>query len=97
MVHDAFEMTVCAFGSYDAVVHAEADHDVGVAATGAEMTTRFAPPFEVRGGLLARGEEAGRLDHDVDAVSPHGISDGLLLLELLDQRCRRSRSRRRLP
>ena len=32
------------------------------------MTTRLAPPLEVAGRLLAGGEEAGGLDHDVDAV-----------------------------
>ena len=35
---------------------------------GAEMTTRLAPPVEVPGGLLAGGEQPGRLDDDVDAV-----------------------------
>ena len=32
MVHDALEMTVCAVGVEDVVVHAHADHGVGVAA-----------------------------------------------------------------
>ena len=51
---------------------------------GAEMMTRLAPPVEVRGGLLARGEEAGRLDHDVDAVVGPRDLGRLALLELLD-------------
>ena len=67
VVHDAFEITVCCAGSNTVVVDAEADHRVGVAARrGDDHALRAAG--EVAGGLLACGEEAGRLDDDVDAV-----------------------------
>ena len=67
MVHDAFEITVCVDGS-----NTESFTPMQIIASasplGAEMTTRFDAAAEVAGRLLARGEEAGRLDHDVDAV-----------------------------
>ena len=53
---------------------------------GAEMTTRLAPPFEVRGRAFSRA-----VNSPVDSItmstplSPHGISAGLALLELLDR------------
>ena len=51
---------------------------------GAEITTRLAPPLRCSAGLLAGREEAGRLDHDVDAVVAPRDLRGLALLELLD-------------
>ena len=67
VVHDAFEITVCFAGSY------------APSFTPMQIITSASPrrrgdddplgaALEVRGGLLARGEQAGRLDHDVDAV-----------------------------
>ncbi len=83
VVHDAFEMTVCASGSNDAVVDAHADHHVGVAARRGDHDPLRAT-LEVAGGLLPGGEQAGRLDDDVHAVRAPRDLGRVALLELLD-------------
>ena len=51
---------------------------------GAEMITRSDAAAEVAGRLLAGGEEAGRLDHDVDAVVAPRDLGRVHHLELVD-------------
>ena len=48
------------------------------------MTTFFAPAVEVLRGALAVGEEAGRLDHDVDAEVAPGQRRRVALGEQLE-------------
>ena len=84
VVHDAFEMTVCCAGVVRLVVHAHADRRRRRRPTGAEMMTRLAPPFRCAAAFSRDGEEAGRLDHDVDAVVGPRDLRRLALLELLD-------------
>ena len=75
VVHEAFEMTVCAFASYtpsftpmQIITSASAD--------GAEITTRFAPPVRCAAAF------SRPVNKPVDSIttstpcSPHGISDG---------------------
>ena len=83
VVHDAFEMTVCCVGSNTSSftpmqIIASASPD------GAEMIDALGAALQVRGGLLPRREETGRLDHDVDAVVAPRDLRRLALLELLD-------------
>ena len=59
---------------------------VSASPLGALMTTRLAPAGQVLGGVAAGGEEAGRLDHDVDAVVAPRDLVRLTGLELLDGR-----------
>ena len=83
VVHDAFEITVCAAASKTSSF-TPMQIIASASPLGAEMTTRFAPPLEVAGRLLAGGEEAGRLDHDVDAVVAPRDLGRVHHLELLD-------------
>ena len=56
---------------------------------GAEMMTFLAPPSRCALGLVGVGEEAGRLDDDVDAeVAPRQLGR-VALGERLDRACRR--------
>ena len=48
------------------------------------MMTFLAPAVEVLGGVVAVGEEAGRLDHDVDAEVAPGQGGRIALGEDLD-------------
>jgi len=70
-------------GVVDRVVHAEADHRVGVAARRRDDHA-LGPAGEVPRRRVARGEEAGRLDHDVDTLVGPLDRGGVLLTELLD-------------
>ena len=83
VVHDAFEMTVCAWRVVHVVVDAHADHRVGVARRRGDDDALGAA-LQVRRGLLAGGEETGRLDDDVDAVVAPRDLGRLARLELLD-------------
>ena len=66
VVQDAFEMIWCFDGSYCLVVHAEDDGEVG--ALGRRGDDHFLRAGrDVLRGVVAVGEEAGRLEHDVDA------------------------------
>ena len=84
MVHDALEITVCALGVVHVVVHAHADHGVGVAADGAEMTTRLAPPFRCAAAFSRAVKRPVDSITTSTPLSPHGISVGSRYLELLD-------------
>ena len=66
VVHDAFEMMWCFAGSYFSSLTPRTTVTSGLLA-GAVMMTFLAPAVEVLGGAVAVGEEAGRLEHDVDA------------------------------
>ena len=84
VVHDAFEMTVCAVGVEHVVVHAHADHRVGVAARRGDDRRAW----RRRSRCPAAFSRA--VNRPVDSIttstplSPHGISAGLRHLELLD-------------
>ena len=70
VVHDALEMTWCLSLSYWSKL-TPSTTVMSSPLAGAEMMTFFAPAVEVLGGVVALGEEAGRLDDDVDAeVAP---------------------------
>ena len=83
VVHDAFEITVCAAGS-----KTESLTPMQIMASasplGAEMIDPLGAAAEVAGRLLARGEEPGRLDHDVDAVVAPRDLGRVHHLELVD-------------
>jgi hypothetical protein len=66
VVHEPFERPWCLAGSYVIVVHAHHDGDVVVLRGGADEHLLGAGG-DVRRGLLLVGEEAGALEHDVDA------------------------------
>ena len=66
VVHDALEMMWCVAGSYLSSL-TPMTTVMSSPLAGAEMMTFFAPPVDVRAGLVGVGEEAGRLDDDVDA------------------------------
>ena len=76
VVHDALEMTSCCVGVVLVEVDAEDDRDVlALGRRGDDDLLRAAG--EVLGGVLAVGEEAGRLDDDVDAeVAPRAGRPG---------------------
>ena len=70
VVHEAFEMIGCCSGSYVVVVDAEHERDVGVG-RGRRDDDLLRAGVEVLLRAVAVGEEAGRLEHDVDAeVAP---------------------------
>ena len=70
VVHDAFETMWCASGSYVSSFTPSTIVTSGSVA-GAEITTFFAPASRCFCAPFAVGEEAGRLEHDVDAeVAP---------------------------
>ena len=70
VVHDAFEITWCAAGSYISSLTPSTSVTSGSVA-GAEMTTFFAPASMCFCAPSRFGEEARRLEHDVDAeVTP---------------------------
>ena len=83
VVHEALEMTVCCVGVEDLVVHAHADHGVGVTRRRRDDDPLGAAG-EVAGGLVAGGEDPGRLDHHVDAVLAPGDLGRVTRLELAD-------------
>ena len=66
VVHEAFEMMWCVFGSYLSSLTPRTTVKSGFLA-GAVMITFFAPGGQVLRGAVAIGEEPGRLEHDVDA------------------------------
>ena len=73
VVHDALEMTSCLSLSYASKLTPRTTVTSSPLA-GAEITTFLAPAVEVLGGVVAVGEEAGRLDHDVGAeVAPRQL------------------------
>ena len=82
-MHDAFEITVCCAGSKTSSF-TPMQIMASASPLGAEMTTRFAPPLRCAGRLLAGGEQAGRLDDDVDAVVAPRDLGRVAHLELLD-------------
>ena len=70
VVHEAFDTTLCFVGIEGVVVDADHEGGVGVGGGSRHDDERRAG-VEVGGGLVAVGEEAGRLDHHVDAeVAP---------------------------
>ena len=70
VVHEAFEMMWCESLSYCVVVDAEHDRDVGIG-RGRRDDDLLRAGVEVLLRAVALGEEAGRLEHDVDAeVAP---------------------------
>ena len=75
-------------------VHAEHDGDVLVAG-GRGDDDLLRAGVEVLGRILALGEEAGRLEHDVDAEVAPAELGGIALVPGRGSRCRRRRSRRR--
>ena len=75
---------VCSSASYIPVVDAHADHDVGVARRRGDDRPAWRRPRGASARRLAVGEEAGRLDHDVDAVVAPRDSPGSRSLEVLD-------------
>ena len=82
-MHDAFEITVCFAASY-APSLTPRQIMTSASPLGAEMIDALRAALEVLGRLLACGEQAGRLDHDVDAVvAPRDLAR-LAGLELLD-------------
>ena len=83
MVHDAFEITVCATASKTASF-TPMQIVASASPLGAEMITRSHAAAEVAGRLLACGEEPGRLDHDVDAVVAPRDLGRIHHLELVD-------------
>ena len=80
VVQEAFEMRWCCSGSYLSSLTPRTIVMSGSVA-GAEMTTFFAPAVEVLRGAFAVGEEAGRLDDDVDAHVLPGQRRGVALRE----------------
>ena len=73
VVHDAFETTLCFVGVERVVVDADDERGVGVGRRGGDDHARRAG-LEVGRRLVAVGEEAGRLDDDVDAeVAPRQL------------------------
>ena len=88
VVHDALEMTWCCVLVVLVEVDAEDDRDVLVLG-GRGDDDLLGAGVEVLGGLVAVGEEAGRLDDDVDAeVAPRQLR-GVALLEHDRAPCRR--------
>ena len=83
VVHDAFEMTVCASASYTSSF-TPMQIVASASPVGAEMMTRLAPPSRCAAAF------SRAVNSPVDSIttstpwSPHGISAGLALLELLD-------------
>ena len=70
VVHEAFETTLWAAASKVSSLTPTTKVASALVA-GAEMITTRGAGLEVGGGLVAVGEEAGGLDHDVDAeVAP---------------------------
>ena len=73
VVHDALEMIECCSGSYASSLTPSTRVTSGSVA-GAEMITFFAPASRCFCAAAPVGEEAGRLDHHVDAeVAPRQI------------------------
>ena len=66
MVHDALEMMWCLAASYFSWL-TPMTMVMSSSLAGAEMITFFAPAVMWPFGLVRLGEEAGGLDHDVDA------------------------------
>ena len=77
VVHDAFEMIVVLLAVVVVVVDAQDERDVLVLGRRRDDDLLRARR-EVRLGLARVGEEAGRLDHDVDAESFQGRLAGSL-------------------
>ena len=70
VVHEAFEMMLCGLGVVLVVVHTEHERDVGIG-RGRGDDDLLRAGVEVLLRTRAVGEEAGRLEHDVDAeVAP---------------------------
>ena len=83
MVHEAFEITVCEALSVR-VVDAVHDRRVDVLAAGRGDDHLLRAALEVRRGLLLGREEAGALEHDVDAERRPRQLGGIALREHLD-------------
>ena len=85
VVQLALLMMWCAGRVVDALV--DAQHDGHVLALGGRADDDLAGAgLEVRGGLGGVGEQAGRLEHDVDAQVPPGQLGRVLDLQDLDRR-----------
>ena len=83
VVHDALDTTLCCGGIERVVVDAHHEGGVGPGARRRDDHERSAG-LEVHGGLVAIGEEAGGLDHHVDAELAPRQRLGVALGEDLD-------------
>ena len=74
VVHDALEMTLC--GPVVGLVEVDAERDGDVLVLGRRGDDDLlGPGLEVLGGVVALGEQAGGLDHHVDAeVAPRQVA-----------------------
>ena len=80
VVHDAAEMTSCESAVVLIEVHAGHDGDVLVG-RGRGDDDLLRAGLEVLGGILALREEAGRLEHDVDAEIAPAERGGIRLVQ----------------
>ena len=93
VVHEALEITWCCAGVVAVVVDADADRGVELGLAGALRITFWRPPSRCLARSVALGEEAGRLDHDVDAH----VLPGQLRRDRARQHGTSCRPRRRRP
>ena len=86
VVHEAFETTSCLAGSYACSKLTPSATVTSGAVAGAEISDLLGAGGEVLGGVLAIGEQPGRLDHDVRAELAPGERRRVLLGEEADLR-----------
>ena len=80
MVHEAFEITWWLIGVVGVVVHAQGQRHVGLGGRRGDDHLLGAR-LEVLGGVVALGEQAGGLDHDLRAAVAPRESGGIALRE----------------